>query len=145
MTRPEFDPDAVAARDDEVPRGGGADEIADRLAEAIQVSAEPQSVPVNMYEADGAIVVVAALPGVMAEDIEITIDSRWVRIWADCRSLAPKDYLRHEWHYGPYQRMVDLPPGFEGEPSASYGNGQLAVRIGRGGRRSAPVVVQPAG
>jgi len=124
---------------------GRAPTDADRLAEAIQVSSQPQPVPVNMYETDDAIVIVAPLPGVMASDIEITVEAHQVRIWAEARSLAPKDYLRHEWHYGPYERTVDLPEGFEGEPNASYGNGQLAFSIGRGGSRTEAVVVQPAG
>jgi HSP20 family molecular chaperone IbpA len=118
---------------------------ADLLAEAIQSASRPQSVLVNMYEAEGAVVVVAALPGVGADDIEVEVDRSALTIRADVRSLAPKPYILHEWHYGPYERSVELPPGFEGEPSASFGNGQLAIRVERGGRRSAPVVVLPAG
>ncbi|HEY2427379.1 MAG TPA: Hsp20/alpha crystallin family protein [Acidimicrobiales bacterium] len=117
----------------------------DLLAEAIQESAHPQSVPVNMYETDEAVVIVAALPGVGADDIEVEIERHTVTIRSDVRSLAPKAYILHEWHYGPYERMVELPEGFEGDPSASYGNGQLAIRVGRGGRRSESIIVQPAG
>jgi len=115
------------------------------LAEAIQASSQPQPVPVNVYETDDAIVIVAPLPGVMASDIEITVGARQVRIWAEARSLAPKSYLRHEWHYGPYERTLELPEGFEGEPNASFGNGQLAFSIGRGGSRTETLLVQPAG
>ena len=118
---------------------------ADLMAEAIQEAVHPQSVPVNMYEADEAIVIVAALPGVGADDIEVEVDRAVVTIRSDARSLAPKAYILHEWHYGPYERAVELPEGFEGEPLASYGNGQLAIRVGRGGRRSEPIIVQPAG
>lgn len=140
MANSELDPNLFPA--DPAARGGSD---ADRLAEAIQVSSQPQAVPVNMYETDEAIVIVAPLPGVMASDIEITVEAHQVRIWAEARSLAPKDYLRHEWHYGPYERTVDLPEGFEGDANASYGNGQLAFSIGRGGSRSEPLLVQPAG
>ena len=125
--------------------GGGARTEEDQLAEAIQVSSQPQPVPVNVYETDDAIVVVAPLPGVMASDIEITVEARQVRIWAEARSLAPKNYVRHEWHYGPYERTLDLPEGFEGETNASFGNGQLAFSIGRGGSRTETLLVQPAG
>jgi len=118
---------------------------ADLLAEAIQEAVHPQSMPVNMYEADGAIVIVAAMPGVGADDIEVEVDRAQIIIRSDARSLAPKAYILHEWHYGPYERTVELPEGFEGEPSASYGNGQLAIRVGRGGHRSQPIIVQPAG
>ncbi|MBW3645568.1 MAG: Hsp20/alpha crystallin family protein, partial [Actinobacteria bacterium] len=66
----------------------------------------PQQVPVNMYEAEQAVVVVAPLPGVMADDITVTVDGRVLTIAADLRTRAPKDYLLHEWHYGPYERTV---------------------------------------
>ena len=142
VARAAMDPNLGPARVTTDPRG--RDE-ADVLAEAIQASAHPQSVPVNMYEADGAVVIVAALPAVGADDIEVEVERDRLTIRADARTLAPKAYLLHEWHYGPYERVVELPAGFEGEPAASYGNGQLAIRVARGGSRSEPVVIQPAG
>ena len=119
------------------------DDDADLLAESIQAASEPLNVPVNMYEADGAIVIVGAMPGVMADDVEITVERDRVWLRARNRSLAPKRYLLHEWHYGPYQRVIELPDGFEGEASAHFGNGQVALRIGRGGHRAEAVVVLP--
>ena len=65
----------------------------------------------------------------------------WLR--AENRSLAPKRYLLHEWHYGPYERLVELPAGFEGDASAHFGNGQIALRIERGGNRTDAVIVLP--
>ncbi len=92
----------------------------------------PQQVPVNMYEAEQAVVVVAPLPGVMADDITVTVDGRVLTIAADLRTRAPKDYLLHEWHYGPYERTVELPQGFGGTAEATFANGQLALRVERG-------------
>ena len=118
--------------DDLMATGGGERAAAGR----------PQQVPVNMYEAERAVVVVAPLPGVMAEDITVTVDDRVVTIAADLRTKAPKDYLLHEWHYGPYERTVELPEGFGGPAQATFGNGQLALRVERGeggGRRSVQV------
>jgi hypothetical protein len=71
VARPQMDPNMAP------PRGttdlpGRAE--ADLLAEAIQSASRPQSVLVNMYEAEGAVVVVAALPGVGADDIEVEVD-----------------------------------------------------------------------
>ncbi len=103
---------------------------------------EAQHVPVNAYETSGAFVIVAPLPGVMAEDVTIEVEGGSVLIKAEMRTAAEKDYVLHEWHYGPYERTVDLPDGFGGEVEASFANGQLALRVQRGsgsGRRSVAV------
>ena len=92
----------------------------------------PQHVPVNVYEAERAIVIVAPLPGVMAEDVSIVVEGGSATISAAMRTAAGKDYILHEWHYGPYERTVDLPTGFGGKAEASFANGQLALRIERG-------------
>ena len=104
---------------------------------------EPQRVPVNMYETEGALVLVLPLPGVMADDVSIDIEDTRVHVNAAQRSAAEKDYIAHEWHYGPYERMVTVPDGFGGEASATFGNGQLAIRIERGDGRDGKVVIQP--
>jgi HSP20 family molecular chaperone IbpA len=102
-----------------------------------------QQVRVNLYETTDALVAVAAMPGVMPEDIEITVDDGVLSLEADLRTEAPKSYVLHEWDYGRYQRVLQLPLGFRGPVTASYGNGQLAVRILRTGERPATVVLQP--
>jgi HSP20 family protein len=88
-----------------------------------------QTVPVNMYEAEGAVVVVAPFPGVMEDDVQVSVEGNQLRIRAEMRTPAPKDYLLHEWHYGPWDRTVDLPDGFGPGYELSFGNGQLAVRV----------------
>jgi len=108
------------------------------------VTYEPQRVPVNMYETDSAAVLVLPLPGVMADDIQIRIEANRVHVNAAQRTPAEKDYIAHEWHYGPYERMVVVPDGFGGPASATFGNGQLAVRIERGDERDGPIVVKPS-
>ena len=107
-------------------------ELAARLSEAVDTATHPQTVPVNLYETDEALVAVAPLPGVMADDIEITVVPERLRIAAAMRTAAPKDYLRHEWHYGPYERDVEIPAGFGAQVTATFGNGQLAIQLGRG-------------
>ena len=88
-----------------------------------------QQVPVNMYETDGAVVVVAPFPGVMEDDVEVRLEGRSLTLRAEMRTPAPKDYLLHEWHYGPWNRTVELPEGFGPRVETSFGNGQLAVRV----------------
>jgi HSP20 family molecular chaperone IbpA len=92
------------------------------------------------------VVVVAPLPGVMADDVTVTVDDGVVTIAADLRTEAPKDYLLHEWHYGPYERTVELPEGFGGTAEATFANGQLALRVERGeggGPRGVQVDAKP--
>ena len=105
---------------------------------------EPQRVPVNMYETEGAVVLVLPLPGVMADDIEIDIEDERVHVNAAQRTAAEKDYIAHEWHYGPYERMVVVPDGFGGPASATFGNGQLAIRVERGDKRDGKIVIRPS-
>lgn len=93
---------------------------------------ETMRVPVNIYEAEEALVVVAPLPGMMPHDITVSVDGDELHIAAAMRSPASKDYLVHEWHYGPFERTVTLPGGFGGGGAATYGNGQLAIRLTRG-------------
>ncbi|MDQ4096245.1 MAG: Hsp20 family protein, partial [Actinomycetota bacterium] len=93
---------------------------------------DPQHVPVNMYETSGAMVIVAPLPGVMADDVKVTVGKGHVRIQAAMRTPAEKDYSLHEWHYGPFERTVDVPEGFGCNAAATFGNGQLAIRLERG-------------
>lgn len=93
---------------------------------------EAQHLPVNMYEASDAVVVIAPMPAVMADDLHVTVEGRTLSIKADCRTEAPKDYLLHEWHYGPYERTLELPEGFGGRTEGSFANGQLALRILKG-------------
>lgn len=110
-------------------------------------SAGPQQIPLNVYETTEAVVIVAPMPGVRADDVQVSVDDDGhLHLSARLRTAAPKDYLLHEWDYGAYDRTYELPDGFEGAVTASLGNGQLAVRVEREGARSgaSPVVVQPS-
>ena len=95
----------------------------------------PQPVPVNMYAAREALVVVAPLPAVAAGDVKVELhpgDPSMLRFWAHLRSAGQRDYLLHEWEYGGYERELELPPGFGGGIEATLNNGQLAIRVLRG-------------
>ena len=49
----------------------------------------PQSVPVNVYESSNALVIVAPLPAVTANDVTIEFRPGVVRFWASVRSTGP--------------------------------------------------------
>jgi HSP20 family protein len=103
-------------------------EIVDATADA-EATMRTQTVPVNMYEAAAAVVIVAPLPGVTPDDVTIELRGRELRFWAHLRSAAPREYVVHEWDYGGYERAVDLPPGYGAGIEATLGNGQLAIRV----------------
>jgi HSP20 family molecular chaperone IbpA len=114
-----------------------------REGHAGQPGGEMQHVPVNVYESEGALVLVAPLPGVMPDNVEVTVRRGQVGIRAAMRAPAPKDYLIHEWHYGPFERAVDVPEDFGAEVRVSFGNGQLAVSLLRGAAPDEPRTYTP--
>ena len=104
-----------------------------------------QTVPINMFEASGALVVVAPLPAVTPRDVTVELRGTRLRFWAHVRSAAPRDYLVHEWEYGGYERAVDIPSGYGQQVEASLGSGQLAIRVLKGEPPDTTISVTPAG
>ena len=92
----------------------------------------PQSVPVNVYETTGALVVLAPMPAVTADDITVELGPDGLRFFAHLRSSGEREYLVKEWEYGGYERTVSIPDGYAGGLEASLTNGQLAIRVLRG-------------
>lgn len=110
--------------------------------EAVEASMTPQRVPVNVHQTSEALVIVAPLPAVTAKDVTIELRPGSVRFWANLRSAGPRVYLIHEWHYGGYEREIDLPAGFGGGVEASLSNGQLALRVLKGEPQT--LTIQPS-
>lgn len=106
-------------------------EVLDATADH-QAEMRPQSVPINMYEAPEALVIVAPLPAVTPDDVTVDLSPGSLRFWAGLRNAAPRDYLIQEWEYGGYERTIDLPDGFGSDVEASLTNGQLVIRVLRG-------------
>ncbi len=106
-------------------------EVAEATADT-ERTMRSQSVPVNVYETTGALVVVSPLPAVKADDVTIELRPGTLRFWARLRSAPPREYLTHEWEYGGYEREVEVPEGYGGAVEASLANGQLAIRVLRG-------------
>ena len=103
----------------------------------------PQSVPVNVYEAPEALVVIAPLPAVTPEDVTIELRPGTLQISARLRSSGPREYLLHEWEYGGYDREIGIPDGYGSGVEASLTNGQLVVRVLKGPLTEA-ISVQPS-
>lgn len=97
-------------------------------------SSSAQTVAVNVFESEESLMVLAPMPGLQDEDIEITVRGNSLtlegRERADLKQGSGKRYLRHEWRYGPYRRTVELPYAVDADSAeASFGNGVLAVRL----------------
>lgn len=103
----------------------------------------PQAVPVNMYQAGEALVIVAPMVAVTPDDVTVELQPGTVRFWAHLRSAGPRDYLIHEWEYGGYERQIEIPEGYGRSVEASLANGQLVIRVLRGD--PAPRSIKPAG
>jgi len=103
---------------------------------ATEATMRTQQVPVNVYEASGALVVVAPLPAVTPDDVTIELRDNCLRFWAHLRSSGPREYLVNEWEYGGYEREIELPDGYGREIEASLHNGQLAIRVLKGEQQS---------
>ena len=91
-----------------------------------------QRVPVNMFETEHDLMVFAPLPGLYAEDIEISVSGNTLSITGKLRGPRQEDreYIRHEWHYGPYQRKIELPFPVDVErATATFDNGVLTVNL----------------
>ncbi len=92
-------------------------------------------VPVNLFENERELMVVAPMPGVAPEDIsvEVTADGR-LTLRAEQRGEGQEriTHLRREWSYGPYQRTIDLPyPVDAVRANVTYGNGVLSITLPR--------------
>ncbi len=100
-----------------------------------------QHIPVNVYETDEDVLIIAPMPGVEAENIDIEILGKQVTLRASLRGPGQdaRRYLVREWSYGPYERVIELPVDVDGEhANASHSNGILALSLPKS-MRSRPV------
>jgi HSP20 family molecular chaperone IbpA len=110
---------------------------------ATEKTMRPQAVPVNMYEAGEALVIVAPMVAVTPDDVTVEFQPGTVRFWAHLRSAGPRHYLIHEWEYGGYERQIEIPDGYGKSVEASLANGQLVIRVLRG-HPGSPASVKPS-
>jgi len=101
---------------------------------------EPTAVPVNLFENDRELMVVAPMPGVAPEDISIDVtDDGQLTVRAAQRGGGQEriDYLLREWSYGPYERTIELPCSVDvRRANLTYGNGVLSITLPKAGTMS---------
>ena len=89
------------------------------------------SLAVDMYETDESVVVKSEIPGVKAEEIEVSVTGDTLTIKAETKEkeeISRENYLRRERRYGSYCRSVTLPGGLETEKAdADYTDGVLTL------------------
>ena len=89
------------------------------------------AVPINLFENDRELMVVAPMPGVAPEDIVIDVtDAGRLTLRASIHGEGQEriEYLVREWSYGPYERAIDLPCAVDARrANVTYGNGVLSI------------------
>jgi HSP20 family protein len=93
---------------------------------------EPPAWPaVDVFERNGTLVIKADVPGMTAQDIEVTATADGVRISGERseeKEVKEKDYYRSERSYGRFVRQVPLPASADTERAeASFKDGVLEI------------------
>jgi HSP20 family protein len=107
---------------------------------------QAQPVPVNVFETENELMIVAAMPGIEADNVDISVENDTLTIRGDKRGPGQENhrYLRREWSYGPYERSIELPVEVDLEKAnASYGNGIVTIALPKAvGRRARRIEIQ---
>ena len=95
-------------------------------------SQQPQTVPLQVHQADGRLVLATPMPGLEAEDISVIISGNRVTLRSEYRGSRQNqpEILISEWTMGPYYREALLPQPVDGAlTNATYGNGVLVLSM----------------
>ncbi len=113
------------------PRGGGA----------TGTSVAPRPLPLDVYSIPDAAVIIAAVPGMNSQDLEVTVNQNTITVSGRLPSAVESEqgqgatwYLHELWH-GPFRRSVTLP--FEvdaGQAEATFEDGIVRIVLPKAGR-----------
>ncbi len=87
--------------------------------------------PLDVYTTDNEIVVVAPVPGVNPDDVEITLEGDTLTIKGEIKPpLENVDYLMQERAYGPFMRtlLLNIPVDID-KAEAKFENGLLTLTL----------------
>ena len=88
---------------------------------------------IDVHQTEDEIVVTAALPGMKAEDVEITMTGQSLTLRGELKAdeeVKREQYLYRERRYGAFSRSVQLPVRVQGDKAdASFSDGVLTLRI----------------
>jgi HSP20 family protein len=89
------------------------------------------SLAVDIYETEDSVVVKTTIPGVKAEEIDVSVTGDTLTIKAETKQeqeIKRENYLRRERRYGSFCRSVTLPGGLVGDQAeADYTDGVLTL------------------
>jgi HSP20 family protein len=87
----------------------------------------------DIYATESGLVIKAELAGMKSDSLEITVEGQRLRINGvrpDCCRAPKCSFLVMEISYGPFETVLDLPPGYDlGQAKAVYVNGFLRVEV----------------
>jgi HSP20 family protein len=97
------------------------------------VTGETISPAIDVHETPDEIVVTASLPGLKAEDVEITMTGQTLTLRGEFKADETVDrdqYLYRERRYGSFNRTLQLPVRVEGDRAeATFTDGILSLHI----------------
>jgi HSP20 family protein len=103
------------------------------------------AVPVNLFENERELMVVAPMPGVAPENISIDVTNDGhltLRATQHGEGQERISYLLREWSYGPYERTIELPCAVDARrANVTYGNGVLSITFPKSGATNAARVL----
>jgi HSP20 family protein len=92
-----------------------------------------EGLAVDMYETDQDVVIKSSVPGVKADDIDITITGDTLTIKGETKTeekVEKANYIRQERRYGAFSRSVTLPTSIVAEKAkAEFENGVLTLTL----------------
>jgi len=92
-----------------------------------------ESLVVDMYETDDAIVVKAPIPGIKADDLDISVSGDTLTIRGETKAEAEvkeENYVRRERRYGSFCRSLAIPKSIVAdEAEAEFENGVLTLTL----------------
>ena len=106
------------------------------------------AIPVNVFQNERELMVVAPMPGVAPEDISIDVtDDGHLTLRAAQHGEGQEriDYVVREWSYGPYERTIELPCAVDAmRANVTFGNGVVAITLPKVERHNRRPAAGPA-
>jgi len=105
----------------------------DAFTRPLSVSGVSTSPAIDMYQTSDEVVVKAALPGLKAEDVDITVTGETLTLRGEFKQETEQkdaNYHIHEQRSGSFQRSILLPTDVKADKSkADFENGVLTITM----------------